>query len=240
MSDCFLNIHQRIAPRSIMSSCHMNNTIASAQAHPQRDEGACCAEPARGTEINGSPAQLPYGPALPRPVTRIRSVRQPSHQHSLVHSGVSCDQHRRSLLRQVFLASLPYTYGVFQPSQLKAPHMPDEATLAEPEAICVSDESVLAAKESSDLAAQESTRDASAVADAQPAEASNAAPSDGKATAAGAKIDELEVPEGIETWPDEKPAISKEDEDRLLKVCHQCIGYDSAYEWHDDASSANF
>ena len=117
--------------------------------------------------------------------------------------------------------------------------MPDEATLAEPEASCVSDKAVLAAKESGDLAAQESTRDASAVADAQPAEASNAAPSDGKATATGAKFDELEVPEGIETWPDEKPAISKEDEDRLLKVCHQCIGSDSAYEWHDDADSAD-
>ena len=108
--------------------------------------------------------------------------------------------------------------------------MPEEATLAEPDATCLSDKPVLAAKESGDLAAQESTEDASAVADAQPAEASNAAPSDGKATATGAKFDELEVPEGIETWPDEKPAISKEDEDRLLKVHHLCIGFDSTYE----------
>ena len=108
--------------------------------------------------------------------------------------------------------------------------MPEEATLAEPDATCLSDKPVLAAKESGDLAAQESTEDASAVADAQPAEASNAAPADGKATATGAKFDELEVPEGIETWPDEKPAISKEDEDRLLKVHHLCIGFDSTYE----------
>ena len=36
-------------------------------------------------------------------------------------------------------------------------------------------------------------------------------------------MDELEPPADIQTWPDEKPAISKEDEDRLLKVCLPAI-----------------
>ena len=79
----------------------------------------------------------------------------------------------------------------------------------------------------------------SAVAEAQSAEASNAAPSDGKATATGAKVDELEVPEGIQTWPDEKPAISKEDEDRLLKVHYQCTGFGSVQAWHHDTRNAD-
>ncbi len=46
-------------------------------------------------------------------------------------------------------------------------------------------------------------------------EPSNPAPSESKANG---KIDEFEVPANIQAWPDEKPVISKEDEDRLLKV----------------------
>ena len=146
--------------------------------------------------------------------------------------------------------------------------MPGEAILAEPAASCLSDKAVLASKECEEPAAQEDTRDAPAVADAQSAEASNAAQSDGKATktgakvdeldvpesaeashaaasdrkatATGAKVDELDVPEGIQTWPDEKPAISKEDEDRLLKVHHRCTGFHSACQWYSNANSIDF
>lgn len=46
-------------------------------------------------------------------------------------------------------------------------------------------------------------------------EPSNPAPSESKANG---KIDEFEVPADIQAWPDEKPVINKEDEDRLLKV----------------------
>ena len=118
--------------------------------------------------------------------------------------------------------------------------MPDEATLAEPAAICLLDKAVLWSKECEGPAAQEGTRDAPAVADAQCAEASNPAVSDGKAAATAGKVDELEVPEGIQPWRDEKPGISKEDEDRLLKVHHRCIDFHSACQWHSSANSVDF
>ena len=59
--------------------------------------------------------------------------------------------------------------------------------------------------------------------DNAPAEAkldvpSNPASSETRDAAANGKVDEFEVPADIQAWPDEKPVLSKEDEDRLLKV----------------------
>ena len=57
-----------------------------------------------------------------------------------------------------------------------------------------------------------------APAETKPDASSNPASSETKDATANGKVDELEVPADIQAWPDEKPAISKEDEDRLLKV----------------------
>lgn len=92
--------------------------------------------------------------------------------------------------------------------------MPDETNPTE-SANVPTDASDTQTKDTSDHAPPEDGQEASeALAEAHTIDASNLAPSDDKK----AKADELEVPEDIQTWPDEKPPISKEDEDRLLKV----------------------
>ena len=55
-------------------------------------------------------------------------------------------------------------------------------------------------------------------AETKPDVPSNPASSETRDAAANGKVDEFEVPADIQAWPDEKPVISKEDEDRLLKV----------------------
>lgn len=57
-----------------------------------------------------------------------------------------------------------------------------------------------------------------APAETKPDASSNPAPSESKDATTNGKVDEFEVPADIQAWPDEKPVISKEDEDRLLKV----------------------
>ena len=57
-----------------------------------------------------------------------------------------------------------------------------------------------------------------APAETKPDASSNPASSETKDATANGKVDEFEVPADIQAWPDEKPVISKEDEDRLLKV----------------------
>ena len=57
-----------------------------------------------------------------------------------------------------------------------------------------------------------------APAETKPDASSNPASSESKDATTNGKVDEFEVPADIQAWPDEKPVISKEDEDRLLKV----------------------
>ena len=70
--------------------------------------------------------------------------------------------------------------------------------------------------EGSDHAGNQHVGDAQA--ETKPDVPSNPASSETKDAASNGKVDEFEVPADIQAWPDEKPVISKEDEDRLLKV----------------------
>lgn len=68
------------------------------------------------------------------------------------------------------------------------------------------------------IQAKESDHEGKAPAEIEPDVPSKPASSEAKDPAANGKVDEFEVPADLQAWPDEKPVISKEDEDRLLKV----------------------
>lgn len=102
--------------------------------------------------------------------------------------------------------------------------MPDETVRSQSAASIGANGTDPRTKETSDGAPRQEAGQASEpLADAQPEDSSNPAPSDSKSKASGAKVDELEPPADIQTWPNEKPVVSKEDEDRLLKVCLTAI-----------------
>ena len=93
--------------------------------------------------------------------------------------------------------------------------MPDDTTTPKLPESGIPDAANVQAKEDSHARYQHA---GIAPAEIEPNVPSKPAPSELKDPAANGKVDEFEVPADIQAWPDEKPVISKEDEDRLLKV----------------------
>ena len=92
------------------------------------------------------------------------------------------------------------------PDDTLTPKLPNSAT---------TDAAHTQAKESDQTDTQPSKQ---VPAETKPDASSNPASLETKDATANGKVDEFEVPADIQSWPDEKPVISKEDEDRLLKV----------------------